>query len=462
MKIFTPIVPLMALALTTAHVAMAQNDPSGRELQLYNEVIFYDGYNETVMDADLDDGVLRHRNNLYAVKLTDEQLNWFGDDLIMDVVIGARCDNYDRIGNVNLAFVTKGAETYDWQTTTRVELARFITPFMNKNKQPDEVPYRYSLDAVSYIFRDAKWREQYDFWVEFEVFGVPYAANQQVKGCKDRNDVFDGTLTFTSISDPKPAINNHVFVPIVIKKPEYMGHNLNNYSEDATDEIGKCVKTWTFDVPEDCTDGRITFIISNHGANAGGEEYVRRVHQIFYDDEKLLQYTPGGVSCEPYRIYNTQANGIYGTSRDEESWIKSSNWCPGAVIPIRELDLGPVSKGTHKFKVNVVRARFVDQQGDFPVSAYFQGVTDGKLPAGMYTPAMLEPEVSVSVQGRRVSWNSNRGIHEVILYSVEGEILRVEPGSVGCMDLSQMQPGVYLLGIFSTDGSTAVRKFIIK
>lgn len=460
MSIFTRFLSFAILA-SPAVCAAAQDAPEPRTLQLYDEVIFYDGYNSNVIDAGLDDGVLRHRNNLYAVKLTDEQLNWFGEDLVMDVVVGARCDNYDRIGNVNIAFVPKGETSYDWQTTTRIELARFITPFMDMNKQPDEVPYRYSLDAVSYIFRDAKLREQYDFWVEFELFGIPYAANTQIAGCQDRNDVFEGTLIFTSLSDPQPATDKHVLVPIVIKKPEYIGHNMNNYSEDGTDEIGKCVKTWTFEVPQDCADSRITLVMSNHGANAGGEEYNRRLHKIYVDGEQVMKFMPGGKSCEPYRIYNTQANGIYGDERSEDSWEHYSNWCPGAAIPIREIDLGPMSAGVHTFTIKVLLTKFPDQQGDFPVSAYFQGLTEGTLPAGIYTPAMTEPDCEIAVKGHKVTWNSDRDVKEVILYSTAGEILSIVPGAAKRLDMTGFSKGIYLIGLRCYDGSSCIRKFIL-
>jgi hypothetical protein len=45
----------------------------------------------------------------------------------------------------NMALVPAGAETYDpatpWNTSNS---GRFITPFMNKNIQPDSVPYVFN------------------------------------------------------------------------------------------------------------------------------------------------------------------------------------------------------------------------------------------------------------------------------------------------------------------------------
>ena len=71
-------------------------------IQLFDEVTFYDGYLfENNPDADMQDGVLRHRTSLYAVRMTDEQLAQVGDSLFMKVYVKACCDNYDRIGNIS-------------------------------------------------------------------------------------------------------------------------------------------------------------------------------------------------------------------------------------------------------------------------------------------------------------------------------------------------------------------------
>lgn len=272
----------------------------GKEVvKVYDEVIFFDGYNtlEGISDESKamipeDDGILRHRTSLYSVRLTEEQLSRIGKELTMLVEIGALCDNYDRIGNINLAFVPKGAETYDPDKVKRIEVGRFITPFMNKNYEPSSVPYVFEADYLSLILRDSKLRADHDIWAEFELFGIPYAANTQVRGCKDRQDVFTGTLTLITDPEPAPAVDHNVIVPVVIKKPEYIGKNFNNYSEEATDELGKTDKTWTFELPEDVSDGQLVFITSNHGANTGGEEYNRRNHFVYFDGKLSMTYIP--------------------------------------------------------------------------------------------------------------------------------------------------------------------------
>lgn len=343
-----------------------------KTIQLFKDVLFYDGYNGTVFDKDLNDGVLRHSNSLYAVKMLPDQLSMFGDSIVMNVFVRACCDNYDRIGNINLAFVPKGEVAYRPDTVSRIEIGRFITPFMNKNKKPDIVPYTFRLDYLKYILKDKELLDKYDFWAEFELFGVPYAANKEVVGCKDRNDVFYGTLEFVTSAPVIEKQENNILIPLDIK------HDLNNYAQGATDTIGKTVRILTFDVPEDLTDAQLVLITSNHGANSGGEEYNRRWHYIYFDNEMVLSYKPGRDSCEPFRKYNTQGNGIYGSRpKSDASWQSFSNWCPGDVIDTRIVALGALPKGKHEFKITVPDAVFNEGQGYIPVSLYFQGKTEG-------------------------------------------------------------------------------------
>ena len=44
--------------------ATVQAQEYSRSYKPFNESVFYDGYNETVFDKDLGDGILRHRNSL--------------------------------------------------------------------------------------------------------------------------------------------------------------------------------------------------------------------------------------------------------------------------------------------------------------------------------------------------------------------------------------------------------------
>lgn len=464
MKFITTILSALSLTAVAALPVQAENT---KVIKIYDAVTFYDGYASVSKNPDLEcgDGILRHENSLYSIRLTDDVLDSFGKTVDMDIHIQACCDNYDRIGNINIAFVPKGEETYNPYETTRIELGRFITPFMDKNRQPDTVPYHYWMDYLSPIMHDAALREKYDLWMEFELFGIPYAANQQIKGCADRSDVFFGTLEFRTDDTPVANDFNNVLVPIKMKIPEHRGKNLNNYSESCTDKIGQCTKTWEFEVPEDCEDAQIVLVTSNHGANSGGEEYKRRRHLIYVDDENVLAYIPGRESCEPFRQYNTQPNGIYGAaSKTDQMWKSFSNWCPGDVIDNRIINLGSVEKGTHTVRVRVVATEFPDKQGDIPVSIFFQGVKKGSLPEvnGVKgVEADREIRSSVTVDGRMVRINAGEGLSFVEIFNSEGVMLH-DARTNGDVDLSYAPAGLYFVNIEYPDGLNETHKIILR
>ncbi|WP_205625689.1 peptide-N-glycosidase F-related protein [Mangrovimonas xylaniphaga] len=336
------------------------------EVTVFDEVVFYDGYQGTVSEP-VPAGVIRKSNASNITKLSAEAIELFSDELTMQVTIGALCDNYDRIGGVYLNLVPSGSEFSTDIVEERIEIGRFITPFMNKNYQPTEVPYEFEVGNLALLFNDPVISSTYDFWIELYVFGVSSAAQKEVSGCTGRIDTFLGTLKFISSDKTYEHVAQHL-------EPIASSVRVNNYNSNGTDVIGETTKTFTFDVEENLSNAKIHVITSNHGANSGGEEYVRREHFIYFDNTQLDMYKPGGKSCEPYRQYNTQGNGIYGSSpRTEAQWTSWNNWCPGDVIPIRSYELGEVSQGTHSFKIEVPDAEFVDGKGYIPVSVYIQG-----------------------------------------------------------------------------------------
>ena len=339
--------------------------PEPAVLTLMEKVVFYDGYAAPV-DEPVPDGVVRHSNSLYAVKLSEDQRASIQTTLQIGVIVGALCDNYDRIGSVHLALVPKGAATYLPADVQRIELARFITPFMNMNKSPKSVPYEYDADNVVPILKDEDLLAQYDLWFELSIFGVPYAANTEIAGCDGRNDTQLGTLLLHTDSTREPE-QFGVLLPIAI------GESFNDYEDGASDEVGTTRKTREFELAQATPSAQLVLITSNHGANEGGEEYIRREHYVYFDGALALQYRPGRPTCEPFRKYNTQGNGIYGPfPRTDEEWQSFSNWCPGDVIDTRIIPLGPVAAGAHEFVLDVPEATFVDGQGNFPFSLYLQ------------------------------------------------------------------------------------------
>jgi len=355
------------LKLLIVLIILCQISYAQRTISVFNDILFYDGYAATVATPAPPAGIIRHRNDLYARKLTNAELNSIGDSLQMKVSIKAACDNYDRIGNVNIAFVPKDSNSYNPNYVARIEVGRFITPFMDKNKSPNIVTYSYQVNNIASILKDSLILSQFDIWMELEVFGVPYAANTQIAGCSGRKDVFYGSLQLITSGDSAQQQDN-VVIPLSMKK------NLNNYNINATDTLSKTTRRVRFQLPVDIENATFFYITSNHGAGTNGEEYVRRKHYIYVNDTLRTTYIPGRTTCEPFRQYNTQANGIYGsTVKSDAQWQSFSNWCPGDKIDIRVINMGNLAAGNHDFMIRVPDAVFSGSDGYFPFSVYLQG-----------------------------------------------------------------------------------------
>lgn len=435
------------VGLLLIHAAEAQTT----NIHIFDRVLFFDGYAARVDSPPPPTGVIRHRNDLYARRLTDTEINRIGSELKMRIRVDAACDNYDRIGNVNLALVNKDSSRYSPSAVPRIELGRFITPFMNKNVSPTYVPYEFNINNIALLLKDTSITNNYGIWIELEIFGVPYAANTQVAGCAGRKDVFYGSLIFET-NTAAPPQNTNVLIPVTFKR------NFNNYQASATDTVGKTTRRYVINIPQDLSDASIYYIISNHGANSGGEEYNRRYHYIYYNDTLKTYFKPGRPSCEPFRIYNTQANGIYGSGpRSDEQWQSFSNWCPGDVIDTRRLKLGAVPAGQISFRINVPDAVFVGADGNFPLTVFLQGKTSGTIDPVIIDTTTPPPVNNIKIYPNPANQKLTveaKGANAIRMIDHKGSLVfkKENPGEKTDIMTGQFAPGVYNIQIFKPSG----------
>jgi len=446
------------LMILTAFISISVH--SQTRIRVFDTTLFYDGYNriDTLvnkgqMTAIAPNGVTRLSTSLHTKQLPDSILALIGDSLAVKILVKAKCDNYDRIGQIGLAFVPKSKSTYTTSDSSvkRIELARFITPFMNKNLKPDTVPYFFRIDNITSILREKKILDTFNIWFEVGIFGVPYAANTQVAGCSGRNDVFYATVDLYT-NNSASIENDNVFIPI--SNQFYM----NNYKVGASDTLTISEKTFKFTLANETKNCFLNLITSNHGAGSGGEEYNRRMHYIYVDNNLVMQYTPGDTSCEPYRKFNTQGNGIYGsTPMTNAQWQSFSNWCPGSRIPIRIIDLGTMAKGQHAIKISVPDAVFNLKDGYFPISLYFQGKYKA---SNMSTTPTLHQSITIfpNPAHSEINIKSDETITDVAIYDAQGK--KVGTSKNKTIDVSSLAPGKYIVKISLKNGEDVIRNFV--
>ena len=450
-----------------------------QRFRYYDHITFYDVYAGTVNEADapVPDGIFRLNNSRFTTLLPAEDLDRMGEQLTMEVTIHALCDNYDRIGSVDLVMMSKDSTIYNdcWRTKPdgghysgrlgntdptikRIEVARYITPFMNKNAQLDSVPYSWDISFLAPMLHDKALRDSMNLWLEFHLEGVPYAANTQISGCAGRNDVFAGTLDIIS-HDPAPSAQTYQGKAFV--EPLVYERYINNYNN--TDEEGTTVAHYSIHLDEPLADAMFLMINSNHGANSNGEEYNRRLHYVWINEWMAEVYRPGRNSCEPFRQYNTQSNGIYGGSaKSDEQWQEFSNWCPGDVIDNHIIHLGAIPAGDYDFRLLVPDAIFNGKEGYFPFSLTLFGMRDGSFRLDRADAG--NPNVQLSWEGNdlKVASTGNRSIAQWTLLNAAGQRLQSQPGKVSSIRMKGHDCGVYVLVFLMDDNTIETHKFFKK
>ncbi len=466
----------MLLALFIAQAATANAE---QQFRYYDHITFFDVYAGTVSEsvAPVPENIFRLNNSRYTTLLPAEDLDRMGDSLCLKVTISALCDNYDRIGSIDLVLMSRDSLSYNDclhvkpnggtysgrlgdtdPSIQRIEIGRFITPFMDMNKGVD-VPYSWDISFLSPLFHDKQLRDSMNLWLEFHLEGVPYAANTQIAGCSGRNDVFAGTLDIvTNEHQGDKALQRQLTLPLAYER--YM----NSYSKGRSDEEGTTVAYYQVHLDEPMSDAMFLMINSNHGSNSGGEEYNRRLHYVWVNEWMAMVYRPGRTSCEPFRMYNTQANGIYGSSAmSDEAWQSFSNWCPGDVIDNRIIHLGAVPAGDYDFRLLVPDAIFNNNQGYFPFSLTFFAVQEGSIDGLNAIAEGDRPSTQVRWEGDHLLIEGNtKQIAEWTLLNAAGQRIAVQKGSVNEIKMSNHPTSVYILLLLMEDGTTEVHKFYKK
>lgn len=466
---------LLSLMLMGTSAFAQQVISNEKVFRYFDKVLFYDVYAGTVSAEEhpVPEGMLRLNNSRYARPIPASDLAQMGDTIRLDVFLAPSCDNYDRIANVSLVLLPKGTTHYNDADAgylgrlgscdpniRRIEIGRFITPFMDKNKEVQEVPYTWDVSFLAPIMHDQQLLATTDLWIELTIEGVPYAANTQIAGCADRNDVFYGSAQLVTRGSYTGASDNRCMV-----QPVAYQRYVNNYEAGHSDETGTTTVQYTFQVEEDLEDALMVFVNSNHGANSGGEEYVRRLHYVFVNEWMAMVYRPGRTSCEPFRKYNTQGNGIYGSSvMSDASWQSFSNWCPGDKIDNRIIQMGAIKAGEYTFRMMVPDAIFNGHEGYFPFSLTFFGNKKGKF-TGLETLEntpngslrLLWEDNNVTLEGENLNQVKNWQ-----LLDMQGHTLLKQPGNNIRINMGQRPVGVYLLVVEMTDDGFETYKFFKK
>ena len=250
---------------------------------------------------------------VFITKLTPAQKGMIGSDLKARVTYHAQCDNYDRLGGLFFMVLPTG------QTPTvsdqRTELARFITPFSNYTRGA-RATYVFPLADVSTFARTLA-DPSHDVWIGIAGGSNPYNGDP---------------CTNTTQPPEFKAVGFKYSLDFVSTQPLGAGAAttiltaLYYYSATSVPVTG----TFMSGSGANLT-GRVTVIVTGHGAEAGGNEYMNTQDTVTLNGAQIGSFRTN-VDCASYEQYSPDGNpGIFRNN----TTTNPRNWCPGELVPPR-------------------------------------------------------------------------------------------------------------------------------
>ncbi len=242
-------------------------------------------------------------------------------------------------------YPSKDSKTYNGFTLTDkytppIELIRFITPFgigsYNSQVQvygvkwEDSVTYKQDVTNLLPALQGEVW------------FGV-------FIGCYDKGG-HNISLSLKYFPDEVPqepaAVSNDWIQPIVFTT------NIMEASHQEYGTIfGSNTLNVTVDIPEGIKSLTLRYISTGHGGWENGDEFNKKLNEIFSDGKLVYSYIPWRDDCGMYRKYNP-ASGNFPNGMSSSDFSRSG-WCPGSTsIPV-DIPITGLKPGKHTFSVYI-------------------------------------------------------------------------------------------------------------
>lgn len=147
--------------------------------------------------------------------------------------------------------------------------------------------------------------------------------------------------------------------------------------------------TTDFVLPKGARNVRLKYIVTGHGGQDGGDEFVQKENILSVDGKEVKRFIPWRDDCASFRRFNP-ATGVWlekrvasyigedgYTEKEVEEPVASSdfsrsNWCPGTDVVPEEVELGDLKAGRHTFTVDIPKAQPINgnEMNHWLVSAY--------------------------------------------------------------------------------------------
>ncbi|MBL8017774.1 MAG: peptide-N-glycosidase [Ignavibacteria bacterium] len=104
-------------------------------------------------------------------------------------------------------------------------------------------------------------------------------------------------------------------------------------------------------IPAGITSLKLRYISTGHGGWGGGDEFNRKMNEIYCDNKLVYKFIPWRDDCGMYREFNP-ASGNFPNGISSSDYSRSG-WCPGSTaIPV-DIPLIDLQPGDHTFRIYI-------------------------------------------------------------------------------------------------------------
>jgi hypothetical protein len=338
-------------------------------------------------------------NNFTTIKIfTDEKIN-FGDTIVnpngdvenityrwsKGTVILKKVKLPEKMqGNIAYAELSErsGGDAYDRTGTLFVIPNTKGLSFLDALKEGIDILPEYETGSEK-IYRGFTLTDLYSPPIELMRFFTPFGIGHYNSQVTVKGISWEDSVTYRQdVTDLLGVLEGEVYIGVFIGCYDKGGHRVSlklkyhpddldakdipqkkfwiqpvintvNIMEMSSQEyptiFGSDTVTASVDIPAGITNLKLRYISTGHGGWGGGDEFNKKMNEIFVDGRQVYRYIPWRDDCGMYRKYNP-ASGNFPNGISSSDYSRSG-WCPGSTgLPV-DIPLNDLSAGKHTIKV---------------------------------------------------------------------------------------------------------------
>lgn len=104
-------------------------------------------------------------------------------------------------------------------------------------------------------------------------------------------------------------------------------------------------------IPAGITSLKLRYISTGHGGWGGGDEFNRKMNEIYCDNKLINKFIPWRDDCGMYREFNP-ASGNFPNGISSSDYSRSG-WCPGSTAVPVDIPINDLPPGEHTFSIYI-------------------------------------------------------------------------------------------------------------